>query len=471
MPRTEKDSLGEVQVPDEALWGAQTQRAVDNFPVSFRPLPPAFLKALAVLKQSAARANADLGLLDPKLAEAIAAAAQEVIEGKWDAQFPIDVFQTGSGTSTNMNLNEVLSNLAIRRLGGKVGSKTPVHPNDHVNLGQSSNDMIPSAAHLSALTEVHRALLPALEKLAAALEAKAKAFDGIVKLGRTHLQDATPVRLGQVFGGYASQVRHGMDRIRKASTDLEELAVGGTAVGTGLNTHPKFSAKVCAHASKATGLNLREASNHFEAQGGRDAMVSVSGALKTLACSLIKIANDVRWMASGPRAGLGEIILQDLQPGSSIMPGKVNPVMCEVVCQVSAQVIGNDATITVAGQAGNFELNVMIPVMARNLLESISLIANACTLFADRAVAGIQANEKRCLELALKSDAMVTSLNPLIGYDKAAALVKESHKDGRTILELARERKILPPDVLEKALDPRRMTEPGLPEGGAASGG
>ncbi len=457
----EKDSLGEVPVPDEALWGAQTQRAVDNFPVSGRPLPVAFLRALAVLKQAAARANAELGVLDPKLAEAIAEAAQEVVEGKWDAQFPVDVFQTGSGTSTNMNLNEVLSNLAIRRLGGKVGSRIPVHPNDHVNLGQSSNDMIPSAAHLSALMQIRAALLPALETLAEALEDKAKAFDHVVKLGRTHLQDATPVRLGQAFGGYASQIRHGIERIQRAALDLEELAVGGTAVGTGLNAHPDFARRVCLHAAKAAGVPLREADNHFEAQSGRDAMVSVSGALKTLACSLIKIANDVRWMASGPRAGLGEIVLKDLQPGSSIMPGKVNPVMCEVVCQVSAQVIGNDAAITVAGQAGNFELNVMIPVMVRNLLESIALMASASTLFAQRAVAGIQANEARCLELALKSDAMVTSLAPHIGYDKAAALVKESHKLGRTILELARERKILAPDVLEKALDPRRMTGPG----------
>ena len=461
MPRTEKDSLGEVLVPDEALYGAQTQRAVENFPVSGSPLPPAFHKALALLKQAAAETNVELGLLDPKLGQAIAEAAQEVADGKWDAQFVVDVYQTGSGTSTNMNMNEVLSNLAIRGLGGRVGSRAPVHPNDHVNLGQSSNDAIPSASHLAALMEIHGALLPALETLAKALEDKAGDFDGIVKLGRTHRQDATPVRLGQVFGGYASQVRHGMARIRWASEDLQELALGGTAVGTGINTHPQFSAKTCARLAKKTGIGVREAGNHFEAQGGRDAMVAASGALKTLACSLTKIANDLRWMASGPRAGLGEIVLKDLQPGSSIMPGKVNPVMCEVVCQVAAQVIGNDVAVTVGGQAGNFELNVMIPVMTHNLLQSVRLTAAASRLFAERAVGPLEANPERCLELALKSDAMVTSLAPHIGYDKAAALVKESHATGKSVLALARERKVLPDAVLDKVLDPRRMTEPG----------
>lgn len=458
MPRIEKDSLGEVKVPDDALWGAQTQRAVENFPVSGRPLPPVFHHALALLKEAAAESNVELKLLDPRLGKAIAAAARQVAEGRWDAHFAVDVFQTGSGTSTNMNLNEVISNLAIKALGGKVGSRQPVHPNDHVNLGQSSNDMIPSAAHLSALMEIHGSLLPALEKLAKALEAKAKGFHGVVKLGRTHLQDAVPVRLGQVFGGYASQVRHGMSRVRRISTDLEELAVGGTAVGTGLNTHPRFAQKVCARVAKRTGLRLREAANHFEAQGGRDAMVAVSGEFKALACSLMKIANDLRWMASGPRAGLGEIVLKDLQPGSSIMPGKVNPVMCEVVCQVAAQVVGNDAAIAVGGLSGNLELNVMIPVMARNLLESAALLAAASRLFAERAVAGIEANEAHCLELALLSDAMVTSLAPHVGYDRAAALVKDARKEGKTVLVLAQERRILPESTLARVLDPRRMT-------------
>lgn len=460
MARIEKDSLGEVGVPDEALYGAQTQRAVENFPVSGATLPPAFTRALALLKQAAAETNVELGLLDPKLGAAIVEAAQEVADGTWNAHLVVDVFQTGSGTSTNMNMNEVLSNLAIRKLGGKIGSKTPVHPNDHVNLGQSSNDMIPSAAHLAVLLEIHAKLLPALDVLAKALEAKARDFDDVVKLGRTHLQDATPVRLGQVFGGYASQVRHGIARIRRASEDLHELALGGTAVGTGINTHPQFASKAAARLARKLSLPVREADNHFEAQGGRDAMVSVSGSLKTLACSLMKIANDIRWMASGPRAGLGEIVLKDLQPGSSIMPGKVNPVMCEVLTQVAAQVIGNDTAVTVGGQGGNFELNVMIPMMTRNLLESVALTASSCRLFAERAVAPLEANREHCLALALKSDAMVTALAPHVGYDKAAALVKTAAKEGKTVLEVARAQRILPEAQLEKVLDPRRMTEP-----------
>ncbi len=462
--RTETDSLGPVAVDSGAYWGAQTQRAIGNFPVSGERFPRPFIRALGLIKKGAAEANAELSLLDPKLARAIARAAGEVAEGRHDASFPLDVFQTGSATSTNMNANEVISNRAIEILGGVIGSKKPVHPNDHVNLGQSSNDVIPSAAHLAALLEIHGRLLPALTTLEKSLARKAREFDRVVKLGRTHLQDATPVRLGQVFGGYAAQVANGRRRVERGSADLAELALGGTAVGTGLNRHPRFPALVTKRLSKETGLPVREAADHFEAQGSRDALVAASGAMKAVAVSLFKIANDIRFMASGPNAGLGEIFLPELQPGSSIMPGKVNPVLCEVATQVAAQVVGNDAAVTMGGATGNFELNVMIPVMIRNVLHSAHLLANTCDLFARRCVDGITANEKRCRDLAESSDMIVTGLAPHVGYDVAAALAKEARKTGKTIRQLVTERKLLPPSVIDTALDLRRMTEPGLPK-------
>ncbi|MEK7865813.1 MAG: class II fumarate hydratase [Planctomycetota bacterium] len=468
--RVEKDSMGPVEVPADALWGAQTQRAIDNFPVSGIRFPRYFIEALGRVKRACALVNKDLGKLDEKLARAIADASQEVVEGKHDAQFPLDIFQTGSGTSTNMNANEVISNLAIERLGGERGSKKPVHPNDHVNKGQSSNDVIPTVAHLSALLSLHRQLYPALDKLATSLEKKAKEFDGIVKNGRTHLMDAVPVRLGQEFGGYARQVRKGKEAIQAASDGVHELALGGTATGTGMNAHPEFARRVISLLTKETGLPLAEAKDHFEAQGGRDDLAVLSGSLKALACGLIKIANDVRWMGSGPLGGFGEIMLPDLQPGSSIMPGKVNPVLCEVMTQVSAQVIGNDMAVTIGAQGGNFELNVMIPVMAHNVLSSTALLANACTLFAGRCIDGLQANPERCEELALKSLSLVTALNPIIGYDKAAALAKEAFKKRVSVKQLALDQKLITEEQAKKAFDLRRMTEPGEVEGGGAGG-
>ncbi len=468
--REEKDSMGPVRVPAEALWGAQTQRAIENFPVSGIRFPRSFIEALGRVKRACALVNLDLGKLDAKIARTIADVSQEVVEGKHDAQFPLDVFQTGSGTSTNMNANEVISNLAIERLGGQRGSKKPVHPNDHVNKGQSSNDVIPTVAHLSALLALHRQLYPALDKLAGSLQKKAGQFDGIVKNGRTHLMDAVPVRLGQEFGGYARQVRKGKEAIQAASDGVHELALGGTATGTGMNAHPEFARRVIAVLTKETGLPLSEARDHFEAQGGRDDLAVLSGSLKALACALIKIANDVRWMGSGPLGGLGEIALPDLQPGSSIMPGKVNPVLCEVLTQVSAQVIGNDLAVTIGAQGGQFELNVNIPVMAHNVLSSIGLLANACTLFAERCVDGIQANPERCEELALKSLSLVTALNPLIGYDKAAALAKEAFQRRVSVKQLALEQKLITEEQARQAFDLRRMTEPGEVEGGGAGG-
>jgi fumarate hydratase class II len=460
--RIEKDSMGEMSVPAEALYGAQTQRAVENFPISNLRFPREFIRAMGLIKQSAARTNVELGLLDKKLAEAIAKAAQEVVDGKLDDHFVLDIFQTGSGTSTNMNANEVISNRAIQLLGGVVGSKSPVHPNDHVNMGQSSNDVIPTAMHVAAMESIERSLIPALEKLQKALSRKAKEFDAIVKIGRTHLQDATPIRLGQEFGGYARQVRLGIQRLEKLRDTLGELPLGGTAVGTGINTHPKFAPKTIQHLSKITGLKFREAEDHFEAQGGKDAIVEASGALKTIAVSLTKIANDIRWLASGPRCGIGEITLPETQPGSSIMPGKVNPVIAESVLMAAAQVIGNDLTVTIGGQAGVFELNVMMPVMTHNVLESIRLLAASARNLADRAIDGIVANKERCNEMIEKSLAMCTALAPEIGYDAAAAIAKESYKTGKTVREIAREKKILSSKRLDEVLDPMRMTKPGV---------
>jgi fumarate hydratase class II len=460
--RIDRDSMGEVQVPANALYGAQTQRAVENFPISGIRFPREFVRALGLIKLAAVRTNMELGLIDKTLGTAIAEAAQDVIDGKLDAHFVVDIFQTGSGTSTNMNANEVIANRAIQRLGGILGSKEPVHPNDHVNLGQSSNDVIPTAMHVAVLQAIENSLIPALRKLQKSLAAKAKEFNGIVKIGRTHLQDATPIRLGQEFGGYSRQMQLSIRRLEKLRDTLAELPLGGTAVGTGINTHPKFAGKTIQRLSKLTGLPFREAENHFEAQAAKDAIVEASGALKTVAVSLTKIANDIRWLASGPRCGIGEIQLPETQPGSSIMPGKVNPVIVESLLMAAAQVIGNDLTVTVGGQSGVFELNVMMPVMTHNVLESIRLLASSARNFCDRCVNGIRANAERCNEMIEKSLAMCTALVPEIGYDAAAAIAKESYETGKTVREIALKKKILPPKRLEKLLDPMQMTKPGI---------
>lgn len=462
--RTEKDSLGEMKVPARARYGPQTQRAVDNFPISGQPMPAEFLHALGLIKQTAARVNSSLGLIEKDVAKAIEQAAGEVAEGKWDAEFPIDIFQTGSGTSTNMNANEVIAHRASEILGRSV------HPNDHVNFGQSSNDVIPAALHLSAAVALDKLLLPALEHLKGVLEARARDFHEVIKTGRTHLMDATPIRLGQEFSGYASQVEHSIERVRATLPDLCELAIGGTAVGTGLNTHPEFGARVAAEIARTTRLPLREARNHFEAQGAQDGALWASAALNSVAASLMKIANDVRLMNSGPRCGLGEVTLPAIQPGSSIMPGKVNPVICEAVIQVGAQVMGNHVAITVGAQWGQLELNTMLPVMARNLLESIRLLASASRAFADKSLAGLEANEETCRNYIEISPSMATALNPLIGYDKAAEIAKRAFKEKRPVRELAREMTRLSPKEIDEALDPARQTGPGLEPGGSAGG-
>ncbi len=463
--RVEKDSLGEIDVPAGAYWGAQTERARRNFPVSGLTFPPRFIAALGAIKAEAAAVNEELGILEGRLAGAIREAAEEVASGKRHADFPLDVFQTGSGTSTNMNANEVISNRAIELLGGVVGSKSPVHPNDHVNASQSSNDVIPTAIHVAAYGAIAEDLEPALERLAGALEAKAREFDDVVKIGRTHLQDAVPVRLGQEFSGYAQQVRNGLERLSAARPRLAELALGGTAVGTGLNAPLGFADRVIARLAERTGHPFVPARNRFEAMAAKDAAVEASGAAKTVAVSLSKIANDIRWLGSGPRCGIGEITLPSLQPGSSIMPGKVNPVIPEMTLMVCAQVIGNDVTIALAGLSGNFELNVMMPVLAYDLLQSTEILAAASRLLAERCVEGLTANVERAAELVEKSLAMVTALAPRIGYDRAAEIAKESVKTGRTVRELAREKGVLPPDELERALDARSQTEGGLQEG------
>ncbi|MEU4355512.1 class II fumarate hydratase [Streptomyces virginiae] len=457
--RTEHDSMGDVRVPVHAKWRAQTQRAVENFPISGQRLERAHIGALARIKAAAALVNARLGVVDQDVAEAIRSAAGEVADGRWDDHFPVDVFQTGSGTSSNMNTNEVIATLATERLG------RDVHPNDHVNASQSSNDVFPSSIHIAATAAVANDLVPALEHLAAALERKATEFDRVVKAGRTHLMDATPVTLGQEFGGYAAQIRYGVERLRSSLPRLAELPLGGTAVGTGINTPAGFSAAVIAEVAVATGLPLTEARDHFEAQGARDALVETSGMLRTVAVSLTKICNDLRWMASGPRTGLAEISLPDLQPGSSIMPGKVNPVVPEAVLMVAAQVMGNDATVAVAGAAGNFELNVMLPVMARNLLESIRLLAAGSRLLADRTVDGITADEARAREYAESSPSVVTPLNRYIGYEEAAKVAKRSLAERKTIREVVLEsgyveRGALTLEQLDEALDVLRMTRP-----------
>jgi fumarate hydratase class II len=459
--RIEKDSMGEMTVPAHALHGASTHRAVLNFPVSGYRFSRPFIRALGLIKWAAAQANRDLGLLDADCAALIGRAAQEVAEGELDDHFPLDIFQTGSGTSTNTNANEVIANRSAQVAGKGIGSHDPVHPNDHVNMGQSSNDVIPSAIHISAAEQLKNQLVPALQKLHAALETKAKEFWHVMKIGRTHLMDATPVRLGQEFSGYAQQVAYAKTRAEKAIDALRELALGGTAVGTGLNRHIDFPKRVLHYIEQRTGIAFYEARNHFEAQGGKDAVVEASGQLKTIAVTLFKIANDIRWLGSGPRCGIGEIRLPATQPGSSIMPGKVNPVMSESLMMVCAQVIGHDTTITWAGANGNFELNVMMPIMAHDLLESIRLLANAVDVFCEKCVRGIVANEERCRELVELSMAMVTSLSPKIGYDRAAEIAKESAKTGRTVREIAKQKKILPDEELERALDPVKMTAPG----------
>ncbi len=456
--RVERDSMGEVEVPRDALFGAQTRRALDNFPISGIRFPRRFIEALGAIKLEAANANHELGGLDENLRDAIVAAAEEVVEGTLDGQFVLDIFQTGSGTSTNMNANEVISNRAVQLLGGELGSKDPVHPNDHVNRGQSSNDVIPTAIHLAALISIERDLLPALHKLRDALGDKAVEFDDVVKTGRTHLQDATPIRLGQEFLGYAGQIDRGIQRVERAREDLAEVALGGTAVGTGVNTHPEFANKVCERLSARFGVEVRETENHFQAQSAMDAAVFTSGALKTVAVSLLKIANDVRFLGAGPRANLAEIALPEVQPGSSIMPGKVNPVIAESAAMVSAQVIGNDATVALAGASGNFELNVMLPVIAHNLLQSVELLASTADNFTDQLVIGLEATD-RGPALVEQGLMLATALAPEIGYDKAADLSKEAYKTGKTIREVARERTDLTEDQLDALLDARKMTE------------
>jgi fumarate hydratase, class II len=456
--RVERDSMGEVEVPREALFGAQTRRALDNFPISDLRFQRRFIQAIGAIKLEAANVNNELGLLDDELRDAIVEAAEEVVEGRLDNQFVLDIFQTGSGTSTNMNANEVISNRAIQLVGGELGSKDPLHPNDHVNQGQSSNDVIPTAIHLAALIAIKEDLLPGLQKLQSALEEKADEFDNVVKTGRTHLQDATPIRLGQEFLGYAGQIERGARRVESAVEDLAEVALGGTAVGTGVNTHPEFAQKVAERLSERFGVEVRETENHFQAQSAMDAAVFTSGALKTVAVSLLKISNDIRWLGAGPRANLAEIALPEVQPGSSIMPGKVNPVIAESATMVAAQVIGNDATIAVAGQSGNFELNVMLPVIAYNLIQSIEILGSVASNLTDQCVAGLEATE-RGPALVEQGLMLATALAPVVGYDKAAEISKEAYKTGKTIREVACEMTDLSEEELDKLLDARKMTD------------
>ncbi|RMH28542.1 MAG: class II fumarate hydratase [Planctomycetota bacterium] len=475
--RIEKDSMGEMPVPSDVLYGASTQRAVLNFPISGRPVPPEIIRAFAMLKRAAARTNESLGKLPKAKADAIEKACEEILaglpgRGGLARHFPVDIFQTGSGTSTNMNVNEVVSNLVCLANGAAIGSskdadylkaESAVHPNDHVNMGQSSNDTFPTAMHVAAAVAIHEKLLPAVRALAEELEAKASAWDDVIKIGRTHLADATPIRLGQEFSGYASQMRHAEDRLHRATAALAELAIGGTAVGTGINTHPRFAAGVCERLSAATGIDFREADNHFEAQHAKDAFVEASGHLKTVAVSLTKIANDIRWLGSGPRCGIGELRLPAVQPGSSIMPGKVNPVICEAVMMVACQVIGNDAAVTTGGLGGIgslIDLNVAMPVMAANVIDSINLLAGACSTFNTNLLKGLEPDRARCEALIEGSLAMCTSLVPEIGYDASARLAYQAYEQGKTVRQLALEQGLIPADRLNELLDPRSMTEP-----------
>jgi fumarate hydratase class II len=454
--RTEHDSMGDVQVPKDAKWAAQTQRAVKNFPISGLTIEPGLISALARIKGAAAIENAKLGVIDETFAKVIAEAAQEVVDGKWNNEFPIDVYQTGSGTSSNMNANEVLATLASERFGEKV------HPNDHVNASQSSNDVFPSAIHVAASIALVNTLKPALKQLANSLRKKSNEFSEVVKSGRTHLMDATPVTLGQEFGGYAQAIENGVERVDACLPRVSELPLGGTAVGTGINAPPGFAAGVIAQLKQQTGISFTEARDHFEAQGSRDALVEASGVLRTIAVSLYKIANDLRWMSSGPRTGLGEIALPDLQPGSSIMPGKVNPVVPEAVAQVVAQVVGNDAAVAFGGAAGNLELNVMLPVIGRNLLESIRLLSSVCTTLAEKCVDGIVANEETCRRYAESSPSVGTSLAPYIGYEKTAEIIKRSIKENKTLREVLLEEGIMSEADIDKALDVMAMTKGGV---------
>ncbi|SVA23880.1 uncharacterized protein METZ01_LOCUS76734 [marine metagenome] len=458
--RKEQDSMGDMLVPDDAYYGAQTQRAVENFPISGIPISKSMIQALGKIKRSAAIVNNELGLLDGERKNAIVQAADEIIEGKFYSQFPIDIYQTGSGTSSNMNCNEILSNRASEIMGGVIGAKDPVHPNDHVNLGQSSNDVIPTAIHIAANTMLEEELIPALQKLADELDKKAIEFSDIVKIGRTHLQDATPITLGQEFSGYTQMVKNGIKRIQNAQGFLSELAIGGTAVGTGINTKAQFGSLVAKEISRFTGISFIEASNHFEAQGAQDAAVETSGALKTVAVSLSKIANDIRWLGSGPRAGLGELILPAVQPGSSIMPGKTNPVICEAMIQGCAQVIGNDMAITIGGQGGVFELNLMLPLIAHNLTNSITILSNSTNIFTEKLITGLKANKEKCAGYIEGSLAMCTSLAPVIGYDKAAQIAYKAFNSGKTVREIAMEDNVLDKDKLDEILDPKSMTMP-----------
>jgi fumarate hydratase class II len=465
--RIEKDSLGEVKVPADAYWGAQTQRAIENFPISGQRLPRRFLQALGIVKRACAQTNEELGLLSVAEGEWIAAAAQEVADGRWDDQFPVDVYQTGSGTSTNMNANEVIANRAIELMGGEIGTKTPIHPNDHVNMCQSSNDAIPTALHVAGALAIHEDLLPALRYLHRALAAKAVALDDVVKSGRTHLMDATPIRLGQEIGGWARQVELGIGRAEAARSALLELALGGTAVGTGLNRPAPFAPLAIARIADDTGLPFREAADHFEAQGAQDGAVEASGQLRAIAVSLVKIANDVRLLASGPRAGLAELVLPATQPGSSIMPGKVNPVMSEMLAMVGWQVMGNDAAIALGAQGGALQLNTALPLLAHNLLGSIQLLANGARTFAAKCVDGLDADRASCAATLERNLSNGTALAPAVGYDTAADLAKEAARTGRTVREVAKARSVLPDAELDRLLDPVAMTRPG----GAGSGG
>ena len=456
--RKESDSMGQMSVPKDALYGAQTARAVENFPISKLRFNRSFIEALGVIKFSAAKANLSLKLITGDVGNSIMKAANEVISGKHDSEFVVDIFQTGSGTSSNMNANEVISTLANKFIKGK----TKVHPNDHVNLCQSSNDVIPTAMYISVYSLILNSLVPNLKILEKELSLKARKFNKIFKIGRTHLQDATPITLGQEFGGYASMVSKSIEFIKQASGNLSELAQGGTAVGTGINSHPKFGKKVAIEISKKVGIKFKEASNHFEAQASKDALILTSGALKTLATSLMKIGNDIRWLGSGPRCGFGEISVPAIQPGSSIMPGKVNPVLAESLTQVCAQVIGNDLTISIAGQSGNFELNVMMPVMAHNMIESVEILSNVSAVFAKDCVSGIEVNKEQCESTIEKSLAMCTSLAPVIGYDKAAAVAKKAFNENKTVREVVDENKILEKKEAARILDPKTMIKPSL---------
>lgn len=468
--RTERDSMGEVLVPADAYYGAQTQRAVENFQISGNTLPPSLIHAMGQVKLAAAHANRDIGKLsgtgknplDESQIKALIAAATEVSQGRFDDQFPIDVYQTGSGTSSNMNVNEVISNRAIEILGeDRFAPEKSVHPNDHVNMGQSTNDTFPTAIHVAVATSIHNQLIPGLEKLAASLKQKAKDWDQIIKIGRTHLADATPLRLGQEFGGFARQLELSIERAKRAAAAVYELPVGGTAVGSGINTHPEFGQRVSAELAKLTGIDFVEAVNHFEGNAQRDGLVECHAELKTIATTLFNVSNNIRWLGSGPRCGFYEVKIPDLQPGSSIMPGKVNPVMCESMMQATTRVIGNDQTITMSGAAGGqFQLNIMMPVMGFTALESIHLLANSCNEFVKLCTENMEANEEACNAAVENSLSMVTSLNPHIGYEKASALAKEAFKSGKTIRELCTEQQILPEETLKEALDPMSMTEP-----------